>query len=89
MWGHHHIVEVDDIGEKIELIRKARSIADFDFTALARSMGIRSDHLARMLTQTKFRYKTILKMSDALGVPPGAFFWEWSELKNYLEKVKQ
>ena len=85
MFGDQHIVEIDDLGEKIELVRQARSLADMDYVALAKRMGIRSDHLAQMLEQKRFRYATLLKFSNALDIPAGFWTWEWSKCKNYLE----
>lgn len=78
-------MDVDDLPEKIELIRRARSIADLDYMALARRMGIRSDHLAQMLEQKKFRIATLNKLAAALNVPTGIWWWEWSKIHNYLE----
>ena len=85
MFGYQHICEIPDLAAKIELIFQARSIADFDVASIAKKMGMRVDHFNEMLEQTKFRHSTLIKLSDVLRLPTGIWFWEWAEIRNYLE----
>ena len=87
MWGRGHIIEVDDMHPKVDLMIKAKSYGLFDLCSRARDAGTRWDHIQDSIKRNnRFRYSTLVKLSHIFEVPLGCWLWTYPELEYYVEK---